>query len=476
MKKITNKLIGFLILLAFVSVLASCHKDDPGEEQTENFTKEDISEWIYQWMNIIYLWNDKIPQGLNPANEHDPVSFYNNLLFTEEDKWSYITDDFETYYAELQGSSKSMGYSPAFGLFSGTDKVFIVVEYVIPETPAAEAGLKRGDIILTIDGNELDSTNYYDLYSKESYVAGLGTFDGVAVGDANRSVSLTAEYITLSPVIYSDIIEYQNKKIGYLVYVDFLRGASDMFVTQLDDVLSRFTSNGIDELIVDLRYNPGGQTSMASYLASSIAPVNLSALHKVLASYVYNDYLTDIFLDESGPNSSDFNLFLSPSTFILNMNKVYFMTSTGTASASELVITGLDPYIDVVVVGDTTHGKYTGAWIFPDTEQPPRHNYAIIPIVFKYANSIGITDFKNGLIPDYPIKDKLLGAEPFGSFSDPMLAKTLELITGVNPMPASKKFLEVPSYSKIPDIRKIKRRSIQTDIPDDAEKLFSKKY
>mgnify|MGYP006290744895 FL=1 len=354
-----------------------------------------------------------------------------------------------------------MGYSPAFGRYSDSDGVFIIVEYVIPNTPASEAGLERGDIIISIDDTELDTTNFSGLYSQQDYSAGLAYYNGNSLVPTGETVDLAAEMITSSPVIHQEIINYQNTKIGYLVYVDFLSGMNDMFVTQLDDVFSAFADSAIDELIIDLRYNPGGEVTMASYLASSIAPASVASSSNVLVSYVYNNYLNNLFLQEGGENSSDLNLFFTSTGINLDMSDVYFMTTSGTASASELVITGLDPYMNVTSVGETTFGKYTGAWVFPDTEEPPRHNYAIVPIVLKYANSEGITEFVDGLEPDYAIEDQLLGAKPFGDFTDPILAKTLEVITGVNPLPDLKKSYKRKNYDIIPNRKKILLRSVQ---------------
>lgn len=449
---------GFILILG-----SSCERDNPANDEPATFSNTDVSEWIYEWMNEIYLWNDEI-DSYNPANEPAPLAFFEKLLYREEDKWSFATDDFQSFMAELSGTPTSMGFSPAFGKFSSSDRVFIVVEYVIPGTPAEEAGLERGDIIITIDGAELNTTNYLELYRQNSFSAGLGIYGDNTIYPSGETVSLTAEVITVRPVLHSEVIEYESKKIGYLVYVDFVSGTGNVFVSELDKALSDFASAGIDELIVDLRYNPGGEVGMASYLASSIAPDAIATPSKVLVSYVFNDVLTDFFLEDGGPNSLSLNLFFMNTNTNLNLDQVYFMTSSATASASELVITGLEPYMDVVVVGDTTYGKYTGSWVFPDTEEPARHNYAIVPIVLKYANSEGVTEFKNGLIPDYPMEDELLGAGPFGSFNDLMLAKTLEIITGINPLPSVKKSFATPDFSVIPDHDKIHLKSINTDI------------
>ncbi|MCK4992283.1 MAG: hypothetical protein KAS29_17415, partial [Bacteroidales bacterium] len=123
------------------------------------------------------------------------------------------------------------------------------------------------------------------------------------------------------------------------------------------------------------------------------------------------------------------------------------------ASASESLMIGLYPYADVVQIGDTTNGKCYGSITVDDFADPKRHNWAMQPLVIKYANSVGFTDFVEGLLPDYPIEENLLYAEPFGSFSDPLLATALEEITGV--APALKKASEpMGQFTALPVPRK----------------------
>ena len=115
------------------------------------------------------------------------------------------------------------------------------------------------------------------------------------------------------------------------------------------------------------------------------------------------------------------------------MDKVYFLTARGTASASELLMTSLYPYMDVVQIGETTVGKCYASIILDDDEDPKRHNWAIMPLVMKYANAQGFTDFVDGIDPDVEVRDNLLYAVPFGDLSDPLLATALEQISGVSP-------------------------------------------
>lgn len=454
--------IRWILPVVVLTVLGSCEKEvieNPGD--AGELDDQEINEWIYEWMNTIYLWNEEMPSKAISTLNMDPSDYFESLLYKEEDRWSYITPDYEAFIAELQGTPVSMGYSPAFGLVGVNNEVFMVVEYVVPNTPADRAGLQRGDIITTINGAKLTTSNYRELYRQSSYTAGLARYDGKGLISSGVSVSLTAEVITSRPVIHSEIIEYQNTRIGYLVYVEFTSGINNVLRNQLDEALAEFRTEGIDELIVDFRYNPGGELNMATYLASSIAPASVVRPDKVLVSFIYNEILNALYLEDGGPRSDNLNAFFRNTTVNLNMNRVYFMTGPGTASASELVIIGLTPYMEVVQVGDTTAGKYTGAWVFPDTEDPSRHNYAMVPIVMKYANSEGVTEFKDGLMPDYPINDVLIEAPGFGNFTDPVLAKTLEIITGVNPRGSQKKAGEQPNYQWFPDPVKIEQKNLQ---------------
>lgn len=418
-------------LFLVVLLVASCNKNKDNDKKVVQLKDEEISEWIYENMQYIYFWNYLIPQGLNPLTESDPAAFYESLLYREEDKWSFITSDYTAFEAELDGVPESMGYSPAFGLFRNSDKVFIVVEYVYPGTPASEAGLKRGDIIMTIDGSPMDTTNYLDLYKQSSYTAGLGIYDGESITLSGETVSMVSRVISADPVLHHEIIDPDSSKIGYIAYAEFISGATNEFVNSLDLVISDFLNSGVRDLIVDLRYNPGGQINMAGYLASSIAPASTIASGSVLVKLLYNSFLTEYYTDRYGPESEEiFNYHFPGSNFNLNLDRVYFLTTKNTASASELVISGLEPYMEVNVVGDSTYGKYTGAWVYPDTESPPRHNWAIIPIVLKYANADDFTNFKDGLLPDYYVEDNLLEAYPFGDVDDPMIATAVNLIKG----------------------------------------------
>jgi C-terminal processing protease CtpA/Prc len=419
-------------------------------------------------MSEVYFWNELLPDNLNPNTEPDPEEYFDKLLYSG-DEFSWITDDYEQLMKEYKGVSVSMGFSPTFGRFTNTDGIFIIVKYVLPDSPAERAGLKRGDIIVSINGIDLDVDNYYDMFSLPSYSVTFGALveDGIAKTDS--TVSLIAEEIVLDPIVYHDIIEISDTKIGYLVYVEFKSGESGRFNDSLGVVFDKFAAAGIDDLIVDLRYNPGGDLTSSAFLASAIAPLSVVETQEVLVRFEYNNLYTNYFLETQGSNSNNLVLRFPQNEHNINLDRVYFLTSGGTASASEFLMIGLYPYMDVIQVGENTYGKYAGAWIIPDLEDPPRHNWGLVPTVFKYANALGFTDFGGGLVPDYLIEDELIGAPPFGDLQDPVLNYAMQAILGTKSgLPVLKSATPEVTFEPIDDEITRKKRILYSQ-PDNED-------
>ena len=450
------------IILLFISTLVSCRKDDLDLQDDKDFSNSEVSEWIYYNMNYIYLWDENIPQGLDPLSEDDPIKFYNDLLYKEEDKWSFITNDFASFSSELEGTPMAVGYSPAFGKFSSSDKVFMVIKYVYDNTPASKSGLKRGDIILAVNGIQLDTLNYRNIFQLSSYTVDLAEYNDTTLIETGETISLTAEIISTNPVLHYEVIDSSGINTGYLVYSEFISGSNDIFLRELDMAMSDFLDAGIKDLIVDLRYNPGGEITTAGYLASCLAPGSVSA-NDVLVSLLYNDFLENYYTDLYGSATDALNYNFPGSSYNLNLNRIFFLTSNGSASASELVISGLEPYMEVIIVGDSTYGKYTGAMVLPDDKDPPRHNWAIIPIVLKYANANGFTDFKDGLYPDYIIEEDLLNIVAFGDINDPLLAQALAIIGG-NEKKTTKNSMPTYPFLKLKDSKQDIKKNLFIDL------------
>lgn len=421
------------LLFSFIVLLPSCW--DSGND----LPKETLilNEWIWEGMNEIYLWEAEIPT-LDPDLEHDPESFFYKLLYSE-DKYSWIVDDYDALLAMFDGVQQSTGMSLSPVKYTDYDVVSFV-EYITPGSPAEAAGIKRGDIVYTIDGVYLTPANYFELTSRELATWGFADWENDCFVCNDIDIRLQAIELNQNPVVYHTIINYENLKVGYFVYTQFTSGSDGEWLDELNAVLEEFKTAAVDDVIIDLRYNPGGSLYLSSYLAGSLVPLAVMEKEEVFTDLVWNDMYTDYWLEEDldedgrpdGEESMQLRVRLPRSDFNLDLDRVYILTTRGTASASESLITGLEPYMDVFQVGDTSYGKCYASVTIDDWADPKRHNWAMQPIVIKYANAAGLTDFTGGLTPDMQLRDNLLYAKPFGSLEDPLMAAALEHMSGVN--------------------------------------------
>jgi carboxyl-terminal processing protease len=456
MMKTINNVFVILLLLALA---IACNEDplpdpkpDPEtEKETEKETpKEEASQltqkvngFIKTAMNDIYLWYQYMPD-IDIRYEMDSKEYFNKLLYNE-DKWSFITDDVKALESSFEGVETSFGYSLAFGRFSNTGNIFALVEYVYPNTPAALAGLKRGDIIVKMNGSDINDNNYRDLLYAAELTISLGILGEGGISVDPNSVKMTAEELTLDPVLITDIIEHEGTRIGYLFYAQFISN----FNTSLDTAFQFFQNEGITNLILDFRYNPGGGVNAAQYLCSSVAPTSVVNSKSTLVTYQWNDKYQNHWKLTGETDQIEVD-FINTTNVKMGLNKLYILTGGGTASASELTITGLKPYMDVITVGETTYGKYTGSitlkpeFYFDKNEYDEFENWGLQPIVLRYANSQGVTDFKDGFIPDIPAEDDLFSGIPLGARQDPLIKAAIEDITGSQVVAMKKAKIETP--------------------------------
>ena len=444
----------FFSLLIFL--LNGCFLNDNPSPSGTGSGEVDINDWIWEEMNTYYFWKDDLVDSDRDDPDHE--DYFKSLLF-EDDRFSWISDDAETLREELDGEILALGFSPTFGFFNNTNNIFILVEYVYPGSNAEAAGLSRGDIILKVDGTALTKDNYLELYDKSEFTVTLGKYDGSGIYETDEEISITNNNLEVNPVIYSEVKEIEGIKIGYLVYVDFISGNDDSMLKNLGKVIDDLSMEGITELIVDLRYNRGGSVDAAQYFGSLMVPQPQVINRDIFVKFDYNNILENYYLEREGENSNHLYIRFKDVGHHIDLDRIIILTTSHTASASELVLVGLDPYMPVISIGEPTFGKFYGSFVIYDENNPPKHNWAIVPVVLKYMNANGFTDFVDGLAPDYYVIDNLLEAKPFGDVTDPMMAQAIALITG-NPINENVRIDQAKSYDELVNLVKIRKGNV----------------
>lgn len=415
--------------LFFVTfIFFSCKDDDDTIRLRGN--DFEIEDFIWQGLNSYYFWQNDVLDLADDRFETQKTyasflasfdenhnELFESLLY-ESDRFSWIVSDYVALENQLNRVYKTSGMMIKLMRVGDSDNLLAIVRYVLPNSDAASKNIQRGDIFFSINNEQLTIENYRDLLSVELelFSIQLAELDGQNIIPSGINIDLIKSEMQENPVHISKIIELKNEKVGYLMYNGFVTD----FDIDLENSLVEFKNQGIDHLVIDLRYNRGGRTSSTIKLASMITG---QFLGNIFAQTQHNEKLSSMnekYLFEETPVQ-------------LNMNKLYIISSSETASASELLINGLSTHIEVILVGDYTTGKNVGSytiydWIDNNGNKNPRHTWAMQPIALKIANSEGFADFENGLQPNYVIEEDINNLGKIGEIDEPLLEKTLEII------------------------------------------------
>ena len=441
------KKIFFPVLLCGL-IFTSCTKDDIVENTNSYGRDLTVDLFIHRAMADWYLYEAEVPELQEDyfkdakekmaflASYATPEEVY-EILQPSHDKFSFMFND----YTELEkllysGIEKTSGIVYAWGRIGGGDEIYILTRYVLPDSSADQAGIKRGDIFMEVDGVQLTRNNVRNLLSQDRFTISYAEVTGNSIGLSGKMVELTGAEIAENPVHIAKVIEHHGLNVGYLMY----NGFTSDFDPQLNEAFGYFKSQGIDELIIDLRYNGGGSVETATDLASMITG---GLEGELLAEMIMNEKWKAIY-EKEAPEYVNFRfnnkIHTGEEINSLNLEKVYVIATFGSASASELLINGLDPYIDVVHIGSNTAGKYQSSRTLYDSDHVmfakknvnPTHKYALQPLISKIANVEGRTDYDKGLTPDIQAKE---GANylPLGEPEEPLLKVALNAISGITP-------------------------------------------
>ncbi len=450
------KLNKLLLTALLFTVLTACTKDEADlraeTDPTTNFqnpnnsaanTGLEIESFIYNGLNDIYLYKADIPELADNYFEssNDKLDFLVKASSPEDlfekltsaaDRFSFITDDYKSLEDRFNGVSGATGIKFGIGRISGTNNVFGIIRYVLPGTSAEAAGLKRGDIFTEVDGQKLTASNFTSLIDRSEFTINVGYVENNQIVITEKEVNLSDDSYTENPIYIAKVLEIENRKIGYLMYNSFIGSFDD----ELNHVFGDFKAKGVTDLILDLRYNGGGSVRSATDLASMITG---QFKGQVFIKEVWNDKYQSFYENQNPEallNRFDDKIRTGENINSLNLSEIYILTSPSSASASELIINGLDPYINVVQVGGQTVGKFQASVTLYDSEDFGKqgasedHTYAMQPLVFKSLNSVGRTDYVNGLTPDIEYNEDLNNFGILGETDEPLLRQAINAITG----------------------------------------------
>tara|TARA_B000000477_G_scaffold71438_1_gene59947 strand:+ start:8170 stop:9603 length:1434 start_codon:yes stop_codon:yes gene_type:complete len=437
-----------ILLIAAISLVNfSCFEDD---DDLGAYTSE-INDFVWKGMNAAYLYKQEIFDLSNNRfdssdeyanylnNFESPEILFESLIYEREniDKFSVIVDNYIELEQFFNGSSVSNGMEYGLSYIpNSSNEIFGFVRYVHPGSNADINNIKRGDVFRGVNNTLLNINNYSGLLSQDVYIvnfANYNSFNTENINDdtidlINVNIELSKQPLNKNPVYHYNIINSSDKKIGYLMYNQFVSN----YDSYIETIFSEFKSKSVDELILDLRYNPGGSVNSAIFLSSLITG---QFQNEIFSTEEWNPDIQNYWLN----NDPEYliNRFIS-SENSLNMSKLYILTTRSSASASELVINCLKPYINIIQIGTTTYGKYQASVTIYDSEDfsnqniNTSHNYALQPLVLKILNANGESDYFNGISPNYEFEERPYEMGIIGEIDEPLLNFTLDLINSRN--------------------------------------------
>lgn len=429
-------LLSSLFLALFITFSCSDDFDD-------NPQRTSVNDFIWKGLNQYYYWLEDSPDLVdnrfstnsdyqNFLNSFSPPeSLFEHLVVDRQiDRFSVIFSDYDALEQTLSGTQKSNGvdYELRYKTGSSTE-LFGWVRYILPNSDAASKNIQRGDFFYAVNGTSLTVDNYRSLLNNDTYTLNLADYDNGNITSNGNTVSLTKTAFSENPVYLKKTFTVGTKKVGYLMY----NGFYSQYETELNNAFGYFASEGISHLILDLRYNSGGSVDTATRLASMITG---QFNNEIFGKQQWNYKIQNIFSNNPEQLLNRFTTTLGNGSSIqsLNLNKLYVLTSKRTASASELIINGLAPHINVVQIGDATTGKNVGSITLYDSPNfrkqnvNPNHRYAMQPIVLKIANKNNFSDYTNGLQPSISQLEDLNNLGVLGEESDPLLNTALNYV------------------------------------------------
>ena len=431
------------LLAAVPLFLASC-----GEDRTyEYLAKTETDNWIEAQMRDVYLYYQDMPVLETEDYFSPPEEFFPKIL-APQDKYSYIEVPEE---AVAKNAIQDVTYGFDFVMVSDptstSSRQTARVLQVLPYSPAEMAGLQRGDFIVQVNGENVGNNNA-DLLRNGGGVT--LTVLPLAIDEETGEIAWTEDTLELSlapavamennPFYLSKVIEHNGIKAGYLMYNEFKADSGNgglNYMNQMLQVFQWFKQQGVTEFVLDLRYNQGGQVNCAQLLAAMLVPAN--CLGQEFAHFVFNDKRQDL----------NYTLNLPPehAACNLDLDRIFIISGLYTASASEMMVNCLRPYMTVNLLGTQTTGKNVAM-----TKIDSPYGFTMYPVTSTVYNKNGESDYAGGFTPEYIISE--LNYYPWFEIGDPnelLLRNTLQWMAGGIPADAENVADEEPEEGTTED-------------------------
>ena len=399
----------FFSVFASALILSSCKKETGNDTVDNSSVADRIKDSAFQYSREIYLWNTQISPSFNPRSYADLDKVMTALrTYSQEPGFTQPVDRWSFAIKQNEWDNISSGVTQDFGLsvffYADGD---LRVKSVEKQSPAAKAGIQRGWRITKLNGSTTITNSNAAFIVQQVYNSKSTNFAFIKPDGSTADIQLTASTYQQNPIYLDTVYTTGSRKIGYLVFNSFL-GDTNQIYGDFQRIFNRFTQEAASDVIVDLRYNGGGYVTVQNKLANYLVPS--SGNGNLMMKQEFNN-------DNRLLNNSTFFTKLGS----LNISRLFFIVSSSTASASELLINNLKPFVDVKLVGPSnTYGKPVG--YFPIEVG----DWYIFPVSFRTTNKNGEGSYFNGIPLDKQVGDGL--NKDWGDKDESALASILKYI------------------------------------------------
>ena len=386
-----------------------CKKENNNSGNTTAEDKIKDSAWSYA--KDLYLWNINLPSDFNARTYADPDAIMKALRpYSTEPGFSDPVDRWSFAIKKKEWDDLSSGISGDFGLgiFFMSDND-LRVSYVEPASPAAAAGIQRSWRIVSVNNNATVNTDDATVsrITDAVFNSSSTSFTFKKPDGTDVDIALTAKTYQEEPIILDSVYINGGNKTGYFVYNSFLGNIGNI-KNRLTNIFNTFSAVGVTDMVIDLRYNGGGYVELQNELANYLVPA--AGNNSVMLKEKFNDNYSALFDTTINYQKKG----------ALDLNRIFFFITKNTASASELLINSLKPYMDVKLIGRASHGKPVGYFNIGVGD------WYIFPVSFRSVNKNGEGNYFNGLQPDATVDDGL--DKPWGDVNENCLASALHYI------------------------------------------------